>query len=275
MKNIGIVSLGLIGGSILKGLNETNKYKIFAYSTNKKTVESLSNYDNVIAIPSLAELKEADIIFVCSPINKTAEQIQKISEYVDKNCIISDVASFKTDIISQCKDLPCKFVSTHPMAGTEKTGFENSFAGMFNNAKWVIIEQENQNEEDLNSLKEIIYDLKAVPIFTDFVSHDKACALISHTPALISQALVCSLLNENDNKLKELAKTLASSGFRDATRLALSNKTMIRDMLDFNNQNIKSVLTDFIKNAEKLLNDKDFYEKTIDEIIELRINMYK
>ena len=50
---------------------------------------------------------------------------------------------------------------------------------------------------------------------------------------------------------------------------------MIRDMLDFNNQNIKKVLENFVKNAEQLLNDKEFYKKTIEEIIELRMNMYK
>ena len=275
MENIGIVSLGLIGGSILKGLSKTNKYKIFAYSSNQKTIENLKNYNNVIALTSLEALKECKLVFVCSPINKTSERIKEIATFVEKNCIISDVASFKTDIINECKNLPCKFISTHPMAGTEKTGFENSFADMFSNAKWVIIEGKNQNEEDLNFLKEIIFDLKATPIFTDYVSHDRACAIISHTPALISQALVCTLLNEDDEKIKELAKSLASSGFRDTTRLALSNKTMIRDMLDFNNQNIKKVLENFVKNAEQLLNDKEFYQKTIEEIIELRMNMYK
>ena len=275
MENIGIVSLGLIGGSILKGLNQTEKYKIFAYSSNKNTVEQLKNYNNVIAISSLEELRNCKLVFVCSPISQTAKQIQEIAEIVDENCIISDVASFKTDIIEKCKNLPCKFISTHPMAGTEKTGFENSFEGMFNNAKWVIIKQDNQIETDLNFIKEIICDLKAYPILADYISHDRACALISHTPALISQSLVCTLLNENDKEIKELAKTLASSGFRDTTRLALSNKTMIRDMLDFNNQNIRNVLEDFIKNAKKLLNDKEFYEKTIEKIIELRENMYK
>lgn len=275
MKNIGIVSLGLIGGSILKGLNETDKYKIFAYSSNKNTACELKNYKNVTAVSSPNELKNCELVFVCSPINKTVETVKTISNIVDKNCIICDVASLKTNIIENCKNLPCKFISTHPMAGTEKTGFENSFPEMFNNAKWVIIEEENQNQKDIEFVKDIIADLKATPVLTDGISHDKACALISHTPALISQALVCTLLNEDDSNIKELAKTLASSGFRDTTRLALSNKNMIRDMLNFNNENIKNTLSCFLENAEKLLKDKDFYEKTINKIIDLRENMYK
>ena len=274
MKNIGIISLGLIGGSILKGLNKTNKYNLLAFSSNEKTKQELKNYKNVIVISSLEELKQCSLVFICSPISKTVEQIQKISSFVNNDCIICDVASLKNNIMQQCQNLPCKFISTHPMAGTEKTGFENSFEEMFNNAKWVIIQNNNQQENDINFVKEIICDLGAYPIITDEILHDKACALISHTPALISQALVCTLLNEDDEKIKELAKTLASSGFRDTTRLAMSNKDMIRDMLDFNNENIKEALNAFIQNAQKLLNDKNFYEKTIEEIINLRKNMY-
>jgi len=151
------------------------------------------------------------------------------------------------------------------MAGTENTGFENSCSDLFNNAKWVIIREDNE-ENDVNKVADFIKILGASPIFCNADEHDVAVALISHMPLLISQAIYLTAGNN------ELAKQLASSGFRDMTRLALSSPQMASDMLNFNGKYIKNALAVLGQNVEKLL-DNDYFEYC-EKIREERKKMY-
>lgn len=112
----------------------------------------------------------------------------------------------------------------------------------------------------------MINDLGAETIMTTPREHDRAVALISHAPMLVAQAL-CKNIENN-----ELAQKLASSGFRDTTRLALSNAEMANDMIVMNNDNIKDVVTLLNQNMDAIL-DSD-YKKTAETIKEFRKELY-
>ena len=126
---IGIVGLGLIGGSIFKTLKALNnhKYEIVGVSSSVKLKNVSKDYEI---------LKTADIVFVCTPMNVTLKVLDTLEKYLSPSTIVADTCSLKT-FVSQ-KKYKFKFVPTHPMAGTEKRGWENSFNGLFKNAKWVI-----------------------------------------------------------------------------------------------------------------------------------------
>lgn len=147
------------------------------------------------------------------------------------------------------------------MAGTEKKGFENSFIGLFKDAKWAVI-----SEPENNILIDIIKVLGAEPIFTDAKHHDEAVALISHMPMVIAQAL---FLAAKDNPL---AMQLASSGFRDMTRLAMSNPEMASDMVSMNSKNIEQAILKLYKSVGDLTRGN--YPEIIEQIRTERSKMF-
>lgn len=242
---IGIIGLGLIGGSIFKDLKKLD-YEVIAVSNSQNGENIYKDYDI---------LKTCNLIFVCTAMNKTLEVLDKLEEIISSDIIVTDVCSLKSFVCR--KKRPYKFIPSHPMAGTENKGFENSMEGLFKNAKWVLTPVFGKNEE----LVEIITQLGAKPVITTPEKHDEAVALISHMPMLISQAL---FKTAQENKL---ALEIASSGFRDMTRLAMSNPEMANDMINMNADNIQMSILKLYKSIGDLTNS-DYLE----QINEIKLN---
>ena len=235
---IGIIGLGLIGGSLFKDLSEV--YDVVAVSQSQNGDRIFKTFD---------VLKDRDIVFVCTAMNKTLKVLDELENICQKQ-------------------RPYNFIPSHPMAGTEHKGFENSFKGLFKGAKWVLIGATKQlRNEAIDPLIEIIEFVGAKPIFTTAEEHDKAAAMISHMPMVLAQALVLATKNN------PLALEMAASGFRDMTRLALSNEEMACDMVNMNYKNIEQSILNLYKSIGELLTDK--YPETISEIKQIRAKMYQ
>lgn len=245
---IGIIGLGLIGGSLFKDL--TKKYDVIAVSQSQNGDKIFKSYE---------VLKDRDLIFVCTPMNKTLSVLDELENYLSPDTVVTDVCSLKK-FVSE-KQRPYKFIPSHPMAGTEHKGFENSFEGLFKNAKWVLTGEKN----DL--LLEIIDFVGATPIFTTAEKHDEAVAMISHMPMVIAQGLMLAA------KENPLALEIASSGFRDMTRLAMSNEEMANDMVTMNHKNIEQSILKLYKAIGELTNGD--YPKTIAELKNIRSKMFQ
>ena len=248
---IGVVGLGLIGGSIFKALR--GKYDVIG-------VSSSVNEDNVSA--DYQTLKDCDLVFVCTPMSVTLEILDKLETILRPETIVADVCSLKSFVSK--KEYSYKFIPSHPMAGTENSGWESSFPDLFQGAKWVITPLGGKILDEQEVLEKVIESLGARVVITAPEEHDKAVALISHMPMVVAQAL-CE--NIKDNKL---AQELASSGFRDTTRLALSNLQMAEDMVEMNGDNIldailglKSCLNELLASnyAEQAQSIKEFRKK--------------
>lgn len=252
---IGVLGLGLIGGSIYKKLKEIGNCDLVGVSRSVKDSEIKNDISALIG---------CDIVFVCTPMNKTLGILDKLNSILDKNTIVTDVCSLK-EFVSH-KNYKFKFIPSHPMAGTEKSGWENSFPTLFKNANWAVTLKDDTNLEDFEKLKSVINSLGAKTILTTPKEHDRAVALISHAPMLVAQALCKNI--EGD----ELAQNLASSGFRDTTRLALSNIEMANDMVKMNGDNIKEVIKLLNENLDELL-DCD-YKKEAQNIKDFREKLY-
>ena len=249
---IGIIGLGLIGGSLFKDLSKD--YDVIAVSKSQSGERIYKEYDI---------LKDRDLIFVCSPMNKTLGILDELEDILSDSTIVCDVCSLKEFVCK--KKRPYKFIPTHPMAGTEHKGFENSFGGLFKGAKWVIINNDYKYETE--KLCEVIKYLGASPVFAEAAEHDEAAALISHMPMVLAQAL---MLTAKDNLL---AMKIAASGFRDMTRLALSNEEMACDMVSMNHKNIEQAILSLYKSVGELTSGN--YPKIISELKQIRSNMYK
>lgn len=259
---IGIVSLGLIGGSILKVLSEGDN-TLYVVTRNKKTIEKAREYTHNSS-DNIKTLKDCNIVFVASPINKTLEILDKLETIVDKNCIVLDCASVKEFVMQKKRSY--KFIGSHPMAGTELNGYDASFKELFIGAKWVLTPSDNINDEDITIVGNIIKQTGAEVVITDAKEHDEAVALISHMPLIVSQALFYSAQSNT------LALKLASSGFRDMTRLSTSNLEMANDMQTYNSANINDAIEKLISSINLLQKTKDF--KILSDIKTNRSKMY-
>lgn len=258
---VGIIGLGLIGGSIFKDLKKLGTETI-AVSQSQSGENIYKNYD---------VLKDCDIVFVCSPMNKTLQILDELENILPENTIVTDVCSLK-QFVSQ-KTRPYKFIPSHPMAGTEHKGFENSKEGLFKNAKWVLTPiknsesgKENEFSHEIKELITVIEKLGAIPIITTAEKHDEAAALISHMPMVLAQAL---FLTASENPL---ALEMAASGFRDMTRLALTNEEMACDMTAMNSENIQNSILKLYKSLGELTSGN--YPQTISEIKLKRSKMF-
>lgn len=246
---IGVLGLGLIGGSIFKKLCELNKYDVIGVSSSVET-EGVTN--------NLETLSSCNLVFVCTPMSVTLDVLEKLNKILPKSTVVTDVCSLKKFVST--KKYKFNFIPSHPMAGTEHSGWEYSFSELFENAKWAITPIDGNISDGQEVLEQVIEELGAEVVITTPDEHDRAVALISNLPLIVAQALC---LNIKDNKL---AQYLAASGFKDTTRLALSNLQMANDMLNINRENIlysvdalkeslNSLLeTDYIELAKKIKN---------------------
>lgn len=253
---IGVIGLGLIGGSIYKNLLEGKKHDIVGISRSVNEFNVTNNYEN---------LKECDLVFVCTPMNVTLEILKKLESILSNDTVVTDVCSLK-EFVSKEK-YSFKFIPSHPMAGTEHQGWDYAFPDLFEGAAWAITPTENTSKSDFKLLKSVIEEMGARTIITTPKEHDRAVALISHAPLLIAQAL-CKNIEDN-----ELAQLLAASGFKDTTRLAMSNVEMANDMILMNNNNVKDVVSMLNKNIDYLLSSD--YKVEALNIKSFRENLYK
>jgi len=258
---IGVIGLGLIGGSIFKDLKRLN-YDVVAVSRSQNGENIYKDY---------AVLKDCDLVFVCTAMNKTLAVLDELETILPPQTIVTDVCSLKRFVCQ--KQRPYNFIPSHPMAGTEKQGYENSLEGLFEGAKWVITKPPLPRHLPLKGgrgademLLDIIRKLGATPVITTPEEHDEAVALISHMPMVVAQAIFKSA---SENKL---ALEIASSGFRDMTRLAMSNTEMANDMVTMNADNIeKSLLLLYKSIGDLTFND---YQSQIEEIRSNRRKMF-
>ena len=252
---IGVIGLGLIGGSIFRNLRENDKYEVIGVSRSVNEPKVYREY---------SYLKDCDLVFVCTPMSVTLETLDKLEEYLSPNTIVTDVCSLK-GFVSK-KDYSYKFIPSHPMAGTENSGWDSSFPELFKGAKWVITPKDGEITLEQEVLEQVIEDLGAKVVITSPDEHDKAVALISHMPMVVAQALCMNI------KGNELAKVLASTGFKDTTRLALSNTQMAADMVNMNRDNIEAAIDSLKTSLNELLSKN--YSERIEEIKDFRRNMY-
>ncbi|MBD5402381.1 prephenate dehydrogenase/arogenate dehydrogenase family protein [bacterium] len=242
---IGIVGLGLIGGSIFKDLTALG-YDVIAVSKSQNGKKIFKDYTS---------LQECNIVFVCTPMNKTIDVLDELENFLSPKTIVTDVCSLKSFVCK--KERQYRFIPSHPMAGTEHKGFENSFEGLFKGAKWVLTPVFGEDEQ----LVKIIKQLGAIPVITTPEKHDEAVALISHMPMVIAQAIF-KTAQEN-----ELAMEIAASGFRDMTRLAMSNEEMANDMVTMNSENIQTSILKLYKAIGDLTNSN-----YLEQISEIKLN---
>jgi len=223
---IGLAGLGLIGGSIAQALrNRSDKYRIIAWDRDSKTLEkALSDRAIDIAVTSeLTEFQACDMVFLCVPVYAMKTVLEMLMPHLRPDCVITDVGSTKGDVsrIMAEAGVSDKYIGGHPLAGSEKSGYQAAKANLFENAYYVITADESTPEHRKQLLKSVIRDLRAIPLEMTPEEHDRVTAAISHVPHVVASLLV-NLVKRLDGP-EEYMKTIAAGGFKDITRIASSS----------------------------------------------------
>jgi len=221
-RNVSIIGLGLIGGSIAKAMKNTDKS--FAVSAfDKPGILDLAIKQKVIdnKLNSPEEAKDSDIIFICLPADSSLEVIENLAPIVKKGTIISDTCSVKGIFEKKWRLLLSDgtYIGGHPMAGKEEGGYQNSDPLLFENSVYILSDAARNNPR-LSDFISVIENFGArVKLLNPFV-HDKIVARVSHLPQLMAVALVNSAA-DNEEDINYL--DYAAGGFRDMTRIASSD----------------------------------------------------
>jgi prephenate dehydrogenase len=244
IKNISIIGLGLIGGSIAKALRKSD-YNFVVSAFDKDDVLIKAMDENVInsKLNSIEDSLNSDLIFICLPVSKSIEVFDLLAPKLKSNSLLTDVCSVK-NIFKEKWDLIDSngtYVGGHPMTGKEKGGFENSDSLLFENSVYILTESESDCPL-FSDFQSIVSSFGSNILHIPAMQHDVIAASVSHLPQLVSVALVnaASLKTENYNFLD-----LAAGGFRDMTRIASSDFAIWESIISNNKNQILTALDKF------------------------------
>ena len=250
MKTIAFIGFGLIGGSIAKALKKSSPdLRLMAWNPHMDKVDAAIS-DGVLddALPSMTDsrLGEADVVFLCAPVESNRENLGIIAPVLGGNATITDIGSVKTDIHREAErlGLGSRFVGGHPMAGSERTGYFASKEFLLENAYYIITASEDADESRVSDITELAGLTGAIPLRMDYTAHDRIVAAVSHVPHVIAASLV-RLVKDSDDR-DQMMKTIAAGGFKDITRIASSSPDMWQQICLTNSGNITELLGDYI-----------------------------
>ncbi|MBD2206934.1 prephenate/arogenate dehydrogenase [Calothrix sp. FACHB-1219] len=233
---IGIVGLGLIGGSLGFDLRSQG-HEVFGVSRRQSTCQkavSLGSVDE--ATVDLSLLATTEVVFICTPIALIVPQVQQLIAHLPATTVITDVGSVKAPIVKAISPLWQNFVGGHPMAGTADSGIEAAQRHLFVDRPYVLTPTETTPTAAVLVLEEIVRSLGAKIYHCQPEQHDRAVSWISHLPVMVSASLIAACMGETDPTVLKLAKNLASSGFRDTSRVGGGNPELGVMMAQFNQQ---------------------------------------
>ena len=274
---IGIVGLGLIGGSLglkLQSLNHTI-YGIANNEFNKKKAKEKKLANFVSCDEAL--LKECELIILALPIKDLISPSQRLVSSLPQETIVTDVGSVKEPIINTWENLHPLFIGSHPMAGTEKKGVDSGFESLFKNAKWIITPTQNSDLNAVRTLSELVKSMDCEVCQTSPKEHDEAVSLISHLPIFLASALIETAYTSNNQSLLELTQKLAATGFADTTRVGAGNEHLGLDLATNNQINVLNAINKFkdkLNTFETLIKEKnwDLLSKKLNEAKGIRDN---
>ena len=259
--NIGIVGLGLIGGSIglkLQSLNHT-VYGVTNNDSNEIKAKE-RKLANVIS-QDYKILEDCSIIILALPIKSLINPSKSLIDAIPTKAILTDVGSVKVPIIKTWEKIHDLFIGSHPMAGTEKKGVNAGKIELFDNSKWVITPTNQTDQNSLQTLSKLFKNMGCDIYLEKPDIHDQAVANISHLPIYLASCLIETAYCKSNKDLFNLSGKLAATGFSDTSRVGGGNPALGVDLAENNTNNILNSLRNYKKNIseiEKIFEDKNW-----------------
>ena len=253
---VGVVGLGLIGGSItLDGL--VQRWDVVATDTDQGQREAAAAAGVTVVDGPAAVAAVADLVVVATPAREVAPVLLALDEAASRPLLATAVASVQDPGVLGIDALRLERVrhlGGHPMTGTERSGFRAARRGMFDGAPWIVTATPSDLVGDLRAVVDLAVGLGASPVVVPPREHDRAVALLSHLPHVLAYALYGRLAATGDVG----AELLAGGSFRDATRVAATTPGFWAAVLDLNRDAVADLVgevRDSLADVERLLRE--------------------
>jgi len=260
-QKVGIVGLGLIGGSIALAARQIWPAALVIGVDNKDVLETAMRLHAIdVAADDPYVLAEADLVILAAPVKQNIELLAGLDDDVQQPAVVTDVGSTKRAIMDAARSLPPKFtfIGGHPLGGAAKAGLENARPDLFIGRPWLLTPSESVSrrsdakaEEAVEKLTAFVTALGAEPRVVDVATHDRLLAFLSHLPQLTASAL----MNVVGNAVGAQGLGLSGKGLADTTRLASSPPEIWRDIAATNADEIGPALDALIEMLQDLRRD--------------------
>ena len=235
---IGVVGLGLIGGCLCLDFRALG-HKIYGIARRAETCTQAVNRGIVnYASTDIATLAPCDMVIICTPIATIVPMVAALAKVLSPKTVVTDVGSVKAAIVTEATLHWPAFVGGHPMSGKSEAGLDAAEAGIFRQRPYVITPVEQTDPGAVKTLEALAEQLGARLYYCTPAEHDRAVAWISHLPVMVSANLILAAMDEPDAEVLELSQQLASSGFRDTSRVGGGNSELGLMMAQYNRDEV-------------------------------------
>lgn len=266
-----IIGVGLIGGSLARALKKAGVVaevigsgRNIAHLEKAKALGVIDTFETDITLA----VKGCDMVVVAVPLGAMQSVFEKIAPVITDDMIITDVGSAKESVVNAAKaafnTIPKTLVPAHPIAGTEKSGVEASFAELYDNRRIIITPLKSSSSDAVSKVRNMWQACGAEVVETTVEHHDEVLAATSHLPHMLAFSLVDTLAKMD---AKNEIFDFAAGGFRDFTRIASSDPDMWRDICLANGDALVTMIKKFSDDLQLLSNaiennDSGYLEET-------------
>lgn len=254
MEKIVVIGLGLIGGSLVIDLKKKGNRHIIGLDKNENHTQKALELGVIEVIGTENDIATADIVIVAVPADAIPSVTKLVLDAISEKTLVFDVGSVKGQVCNHIKNHPNRknYVASHPIAGTEFSGPEAAFSGLFTNKINIVCEKEASDKKILEKALRIFDELQMRITFMNADEHDKHIAYVSHL-SHISAFMLGKTVLEIEPDEKNIFN-MAGSGFRSTVRLAKSSPAMWTPIFLQNKENVLKSLNEYIKNLETFKN---------------------
>ena len=255
MNNIFVIGVGLIGGSLCLDIKKIYpKVKIYGIDTSIENLDMAVKLNLIDYKSSLDVLYKADLVLISTPVDVANKIIIDVLNNINSKSLVIDFGSTKTNICSTVDNHKKRknYLASHPIAGTEFSGPNAAFSGLFKNKTMILCDTEKTDPNLLASAETIFRTMDMNIRYMDSLSHDKHIAYVSHLSHISSFMLGKTVMDKekNENNIFDMA----GSGFESTVRLAKSSPEMWAPILELNKENIVESLEEYIMNLNSFKN---------------------
>jgi prephenate dehydrogenase len=251
-----IVGVGLIGGSLARALRLAGSVgSVVGTGRRREPLEKALELGVIDAfdLELRRAVESADVVVVAVPLLAMEPVLTGMADALRPGAIVTDVGSAKASVVATARRAlggrPVRFVAGHPIAGTERSGVEASFASLFQRRRVILTPEADTDPEALATVRDMWAVTGAEVVLMDPAHHDEVLAATSHLPHLLAYALVDTLARMEERT--EIFR-FAAGGFRDFTRIASSDPTMWHDICVANRDAILGMIARFRDDLDRL-----------------------
>jgi prephenate dehydrogenase len=251
-----VIGVGLIGGSLARILRDRGEVGevvgIGRQAPNLQRAVELGVIDRYTHDPCEGVLG-ADLVFLATPVCSIASILARIAPFLSPGCVVTDGGSVKESIVSTCESLMpvgTHFVGGHPIAGTEDSGVDASFATLFQGKRCIVTPTIRTDPQALERVLRMWEIAGSEVVRMDAAKHDRIVAAISHLPHMVAYSLVNAV--GGYDRFGESILSYSAGGFRDFTRIASSDPAMWRDIALMNRSAMLEMMDYFSRYFDRL-----------------------